>query len=287
MRRLTRLGALLGAFGLMSVLVAVPAVARPATVPGLPVYLALGDSWAYGEGSTDPAAGGYVPQLHRALQADLDCLPARSTRAADGCKQLQLVNLGRPGTDTMPGVTAPIVAAEQLPVAIPMLEARNHDANPRNDVEVITLHVGGNDVSGPIRTACIGGPTPGCITTFVTEMAIYEADLRNVVGRLRTAAGDDTPIVLGTYDNPVPFCFLGGISGASALGAMVLEGTPDGALAGVHDIVREVAADYDAEVAEVFGTFARADFVGGDDCLHPSDSGHDKVTASFRRAIDG
>jgi lysophospholipase L1-like esterase len=227
-----------------------------------------------------------VPQLHASLQTGLDCLPAKSENAADGCKHLQLVNLGRPGTATLPGVTAPAVAAEQLPVALPMLEARNHDANPRNDVEVVTLHVGGNDVSRPIQEACLAGFGPECVGTILTEMATYEADLRVVVSQLRAAAGEDTPIVLGTYDNPVPFCALAPIPGAIELGAIVLEGFDPLGIDGVHDILRDVAADYDAEVAEVFGQITSpGDWVGGEDCLHPTGSGHDIVTGAFEDAL--
>ncbi len=266
---------------------AAPAAATTDAIPGLPVYLALGDSWAYGQGAADPASGGYVGQFDEALQEELDCLPAASNQAANGCKHLQLVNLARPATDALPGVTTPAVASEQLPVAIPMLQSRNHDANPRNDVEVVTLHVGGNDVSGPIQAACIGGFTQPCGVTWVTTMAQYEADLDDVVSQLRSAAGDDTPIVLGTYDNPVPYCTLGEVPGAIQLGALLLEGSPDGSLDGIHDVVRRVAARYDAEVAEVFGQLGAGDFVGGGDCLHPSDTGHDKVTEAFMAVMNG
>lgn len=281
MRRMKGTVILIAAVGMLAASGAAPATAGQDTTPGLPVYLALGDSWAYGQGAADPSVGGYAPQLSAALQADLDCLPARSEAARDGCSHLQFVNLGRGATDELPGVTAPLVEAEQLPVAIPMLEARNQDANPRNDVEVVTLHVGGNDVSGPIQQACIAGFSESCVVTVITEMAQFEADLSAVVGQLRDAAGPGTPIVLGTYDNPVPYCDLGWIPGAAQLGALVLEGTPDGALDGVHDVVRRVAAAHGAEVAEVFGTFAPTDFVGGADCLHPSDAGHDEVTGAF------
>jgi lysophospholipase L1-like esterase len=197
-----------------------------------------------------------------------------------------LINLGRPATETLPGVTATHVAEEQLPIAIPMLERRNHDRIRRNDVQAVTLHVGGNDVSGPIQNACIGGFTQGCVITWIGEMAQFEADLDDVVGELRRAAGEKMPIVLGTYDNPVPYCSLAAIPGAVELGAAVLEGTPDGSLDGVHDVVRRVAERYDAEVAEVFGTLGEGDFVGGDDCLHVTDSGHGKVADAFLALIE-
>ncbi|HSM02950.1 MAG TPA: SGNH/GDSL hydrolase family protein [Acidimicrobiia bacterium] len=282
MRRLTRVFV---AFAL--VLVAVPVTAAPglAETGSAPIYLALGDSWAYGQGATDPATGGYVAQLYGSLKVELDCIPAEPEQVPDGCKHLQLVNLGRPGTAAMPGVTAPLVKAEQLPVAEALL-TRNHDDNPVNDVEVITLHVGGNDVVGPILAACIGGFSPECQQVFVAEMTALQADLAEVVGALRAAAGPDTPIVIGTYDNPVPFCDLNGIPGAALLGEFVLEGIPGTGISGVNDIVRGVAAAFGAEVAEVFGDLDVAgDWLGGADCLHPADTGYDEVTDAFEEAL--
>ena len=266
----------------------------PESTNGKPVYLALGDSWAYGQGAADPATGGYAALLAEELEEELDCSPSRSHKKDKrdrDCERLQYVNLARPGSATQPGVTAPIVASEQLPIAIPMLKARNGDKNPVNDVEVVTLHVGGNDVSGPIQAACLGGFNAECVGTWMYEMGTFETDLRAVVGPLREAAGPDTPIVLGTYDNPVATCWLGQTFGSDAvmLGAMLLEGTPDGfpiPLDGVHDVVRRVAADYDASVAESFGTLAPSDFVGGQDCLHMTDSGHDRVADTFEDVIE-
>ena len=287
MRRFTRVW-IVGVIVMLVAAVAAAASARPVVVPGNPVYLALGDSWAYGQGASNPATGGYVARVAEDLIENLDCLPAASARAADGCKQLQILNLARPARDGLPGVTTPLVASEQLPVAVPLLVDRNGDKNPRNDVEAVTLHVGGNDVSGPIQEACLGGFTPECQLTWFMEMAAFENDLDGVVSELRAAAGDETPIVLGTYDNPVPTCWLYPVFGDAAvvLGAMMLEGTPDGSLDGIHDVVRRVAGRYDADVAEVIGRLSSEDFVGGDDCLHVTDSGHTRVAAAFSEILE-
>jgi hypothetical protein len=264
-------------------------------VPGNPVYLTLGDSWGYGQGATDPATSGYAAVLAGTLAEDLDCSPAESEIAVDGCKHLQHLNLAREATETLPGVTAPIVASEQLPIAIPMLEDRNGDINPANDVEAITLHVGGNDVTGPIQAACIRGIDATCVKVWMTEMAQFEADLQAVVGPLRSAAGDETPIVLGTYDNPVATCWLFEDFGPSAvfLGAMLLEGSPDFVdeqlgvhLDGIHEVVRRVASENGAQIAESFTTLEPGDFVGGADCLHIRDSGHQKVAATFAAILE-
>ncbi|MDJ0954852.1 MAG: SGNH/GDSL hydrolase family protein [Acidimicrobiia bacterium] len=282
MRQATKAIVVLAVFAMALAAMAAPAEATRTRARGAPLYLALGDSWAYGQGATDPASGGYVAQLAGDLRTELDCHPSPWR---DDCRRLRLHNLARPATDTLPGVTAELVASEQLPVALPILERRNQDRNRHNDVQVVTMHVGGNDVSGPIQAACIGGFTPECLNTWVGEMAQYELDLDYVVAELREAAGDEMPIVLGTYDNPVPFCSLGAIPGAAELGAVLLEGTPDGSLDGIHDIVRRVAASYDAEVAEVFGSLGAGDFVGGDDCLHITDSGHTQVADTFLDTI--
>lgn len=283
MRRFRKLVTLLAVSALASAFAAVPAVGST-TEPGLPVYLSLGDSWAYGQGADNPATEGFAAQLHEVLRIDLDCLPAESDNAADGCKHLNFINLGRMGDDVHPGVTAPIVTDEQLPIAIPMLTARNQDDNPRNNVEAVTLIVGGNDVSGPVIDACLNGGD--CFGTLYFEVLFFEQDLRSVVSDLRAAAGPDTMIVLGTYDNPAPYCYLAEVPGAIPLGDLMLEGTPDGALNGIHDAIRQVAGEFDAEVAEVFGTLGEGDFVGGFDCLHPTSAGYDKITDAFADAIN-
>jgi hypothetical protein len=295
MRHLKRIGLMTMTMALVIGFTSAAYATEADLVPGNPVYLTLGDSWGYGQGATDPETSGYAAVLAGTLTEDLDCSPAQSENAVDGCKLLQHLNLARGATETLPGVTAPIVASEQLPIAIPMLEDRNGDMNPANDVEAITLHVGGNDVSGPIQDACIYGIDATCIGVWMTEMAQFETDLQAVVGPLRSAAGEGTPIVLGTYDNPVATCWLSDAIGPEAifLGAMLLEGSPgvvDGQLGvhldGIHEVVRRVAAENGADVAESFGTLDPGDLVGGADCLHIRDSGHQKVAATFATILE-
>lgn len=270
-----------------TVLVAVPllllAVATPPAIAdqsdeNAPVQLALGDSWAAGVGASSPSQG-YVPQLNEALKEDLNCHGSAPEHASSGCKQLLLVNVGRGGA------TTPSMVAIQFPQAIPLLQSRNGNNRQIDDVEVVTISIGGNDVTNPIIAACLGGLTPACIATIQAEFTAYENDLDGALATLRGAAGPDTAIVLGTYDNPIPTCFLGGVPGASQLGAIVLEGFPPFVPRGLHDVMRDVAADHDVRIAEVFGDLAPQDWVGGADCLHPRDSGYDKVTLAFLEAL--
>lgn len=98
------------------------------------------------------------------------------------------------------------------------------------------------------------------------------------------AAGPGAAIVLGTYDNPIATCTLGTVPGAIALGALTLEG--GGPIpSGLHDIMREVAAEHGVLVASVSGQLAPADWVGGNDCLHPRDSGYAKVVTAFLQTL--
>ena len=278
-------------------------------VPGLPVYLALGDSIANGQASAPEIvdyattvagwrANGYVAQFDAVLKDRLNCLPAASTNARSGCAALQVVNLARSGVPAMngqpakPGVTTQIVIDEQLPQAVAMLQARNHDANPRNDVEVVTITVGGNDIFGPVTSACLQPVPSGCAAAIGTAFASFSTNYATILARLRAAAGPDTPIITMTYYNPLPYCAIGQANPAAGVFAdWFLEGgtLPGfGTLpAGFNDLIRGISAANGARVADTFGTLGAGDFVGGSDCLHPVRSGHTKIAADFVKAMFG
>lgn len=280
----------------------------PGLVPGLPVYLALGDSIANGQQSADIVAGdywatvagwqanGYVAQFADELSTDLDCLPGVGERTADGCRQLQLLNLARSAVPAevsppgKPGVTTDLLIAEQLPAATALLGARNGDANPRNDVEVVTLTVGGNDAFGPIVVACLADPS-ACPTAIQTVFAHFSANYATILGQLRAAAGPQTRIVTMTYYNPVRFCALGQNPTAGPFVDWVLEGGTLPGLGtltyGYNDLIEMISMQFGATAAETFGVLGDGDFVGGTDCLHPNRSGHEKIAAAFDLAFAG
>jgi lysophospholipase L1-like esterase len=263
---------------LLGVAAAAPGAAAQSDTTQAPLQLSLGDSWAFGFGAKVPSEGGYVPRLHEELQEDFNCSGAGPEPAQAGCPQLELLNLA------VGGATTPSMVQGQFPQAIPLLESRNGNLHSRDDVKLVTLHIGGNDVTNPIIAACIGGLTPDCLQVIQAEFAAYRSDLDGALSTLREAAGDDTPIVIGTYDNPIATCNLGGVPGAVQLADLVLEGGP-GVPQGLHDIMREVAAPNDIQVAEVFGDLAPEDWVGGADCLHPDDSGYNKVKKAFLEVL--
>lgn len=270
MRTRRRLAAIFTALAIV-LASAVPAFAATDTTPGLPVMIGLGDSWTYGQGAADPASGGYFAQTNLILREELDCLPAASANAKDGCKHLQGHNIARPAREGLPGVTTDAVIAEQLPVAVPVIAARNGDHNPRNDVAAIYLSAGGNDVTGQVINACIFGTAEQCATAISDGLTHIAGNMHTILATLREAAGPETPIVLVTYDNPIEFCFLGAFPGAAELGDLLLFQ--------LDQVYRAVAANYGVTVATTLGQLGAGDWVGGNDCLHPNDSGHTKVAA--------
>lgn len=239
--------------------------------PRRPLYLALGDSVAAGVGASDPAVTGYVPLFHEILRDELVCRPS----GRPGCRELTLRNLA------VSGATSTTLIAEQLPVAVAELRARNHDRRPNNDVEVVTIVIGGNDVFRVVPS-CTTGPTPECIALIQAALGTFQANFAQILGDLRTAAGPDTVIIAMTYYNPLPSCQLAPLA---SLAEVVLEGQADPPLAGLNDLIRSISATNGAVVAEAYGQLSSTELVGGADCLHPNDAGHQEIADLFATSL--
>jgi lysophospholipase L1-like esterase len=250
---------------------AVLALAVPASAdaPEGSVVLAVGDSVAAGTGSSNPQALGYVPRFHRSLKS-VDC----NELEAEACPHLELVTFAKGGA------TSATLIAEQLAPAVAEIASRAGDGDPNNDVDYIAVTIGGNDIFGPVIAACGAGVTPECVNTITTGFATYQANLAVILGTLRAAA-PTAEIAIMTYYNPLGSCFLAGLVD---LGDIVLEG--GGPLpAGINDIIRGVAAATGVTVVETYGLLGPKDFVGGEDCLHPDNSGHKKIGAAYTQAL--
>lgn len=143
----------------------------------VPLYLALGDSPATGVGASNPDRKAYVPRFHRYLRNNLTC----SRGASRVCKSLRLDNIG------VSGATTTTLVQNQLPLALDVLEARNQDGNRRNNVEVISIDIGGNDVF-PLVNVCAGGVTPQCGQEIQTRFAAVAQNLTLTLTQLRAAA---------------------------------------------------------------------------------------------------
>jgi lysophospholipase L1-like esterase len=252
---------------LLTVVVAVPVAADE---PQGSAVLALGDSVAAGEGSTNPDVNGFVPRVQRDLISE-DC----NDFVAKACPHLEVVNLGAMG-----GVTSGELVATQLAPAIDEILARQGDTDPNNDVEYIVISIGGNDLFGALH-ACAEGIGQACIDALTATLTAFEQNLATILGSLHAAA-PQAEIAIMTVYNPLGSCVLADLE---PLGNIALEG--GGVLpGGLNDIIRGVAGVFDrVEVVETFGLLETDDLVGGSDCRHPDDSGHRKIALAFGEAL--
>jgi lysophospholipase L1-like esterase len=230
----------------------------------------MGDSLAVGIGAQPPATEGYVPELHAQLTAARHCGDGQAL----GCR-LDLVNLAKVGATTS------TLLGQQLPEAVSLLEERNDNSTPVDDVDLITIDIGGNDIQA-LQTVCVGNPGgPECIAAIQTGLAQVATNYPIMLFALRAAAGPDTTIAVMTYYNSLlPPCRFADLA---PFGDLVLEG--GGPLpAGLNDIIRSQAAAHGAVVAETGPLIGAQDLVG--DCLHPNNSGHDDIAGAFAAVID-
>ena len=234
--------------------------------PGAPVYLELGDSLAFGVGASDEATTAYVPLVYDYLR---ETLP-------DGA-DLQLLNIGKSGS------TSTTMVESQLPVALSLIEQHNLDDDPTNDVKVVTIDIGGNDAFKPLGEVCATGMSAPCLQAVEDVFETFTRNLTITLDQLR-AADPELTIAIMTNFNTLIACDQQAIAPAAEL---VLEGAPDGSMPGMNDIIREVAAGTNVLVAEAYGQVEAGELVGGTDCLHPNDAGHQEVADAFIAAIAG
>lgn len=269
------------------------AASPPPPVPVRPVYLALGDSMAAGQNSAAPEdidaywrtvdawkRNGYVTPFAKYLQHELDCLP-ESAQASGQCGELDVINLARsavPPSDVdpgKPGVTAQAVIDEQLPHAEALIDARNGDDDARNDVEVITLTVGGNEIFDAYRT---GDPA-----VIAAAIGAFAEDYTVILARLRAAAGPGVPILTMTYFNPLWYCDSGYDPAVVAPPAdYILEAMPIApGVFGFNGLIEAISATFGAVPADTFGDLGEGDFF---DCKHPNKAGYEDVVDAFEEA---
>jgi lysophospholipase L1-like esterase len=266
--------------GIVGALVALGSSAAAAVAPagpdrfGEPVYLAVGDSVPAGVGAR-PAEPGYPERLVELLEGGYN--PAADKATPHAAADVEIRNLA------VPGATTAALIQSQLGPALALIEERDGTRHRFDDVEVVTVTIGGNDVFGPAQQACFLTATPvGCQATLETALAGVEERLTTILGTLVDAAGRDTEVVVTTYYNPIGSCFLSqrnpaapriadvGLEGGSLPGVLTLA-------AGLNDVIRQVAASTGAQVAELYGELGPDQYVGGQDCLHPNPAGHARI----------
>ena len=114
-------------------------------------YIALGDSLSVGIGASNPGEAGFVSLVQQSLDESHD-----------------LINLGH-GGDT----SRDLIDHGHLDEAISAIEELNGDGSDENDVSLVTLEIGGNDLLRLFFSSVLTGICPD-VTTSLTKAECYE-----------------------------------------------------------------------------------------------------------------
>lgn len=249
------------------------ATSAPVPLPKVAPYMALGDSLAVGVGATDRAAKAYVGQFAAVAWPIMKFAGSPSDR----------INLAVGGETT----ASMLATGRQLDRAVAELTARRNDADPANDVRLVTLDIGGDDVlplTRPPSACVISAVGTACQAEVAAMVTKFGANLPVIVAKLRQAAGPDAVLVVATVYNP----FSGTGTPFDAAGDPVLEQ--------MNAIVRQAAADaaVKATVADIAPAFKGkapllTHIAETPPDIHPNDAGYrtivDAFTAALRTAI--
>jgi lysophospholipase L1-like esterase len=255
---------------LASVLAVACDSANTAPEPGVAesgAYLALGDSLSAGIGASDPGARGFVALVHRALGPGFE-----------------LLNMGRPGD------TSRDLIDNALDDAVRDIESRLDNDDADDDVALITLEIGGNDLLAIYYGLVVTGTCPDldtaltsdeCSGPLATTLEAFDDNLSTILTRLR-AAGPDTPLLLLTLYNP-----LAPLGERGSLADLALEGVPDTQFEeGVNDIIRARAGEHGAVVVETQPLFEGQELaLVSPDFIHPNDGGYQAMANGVIAAI--
>ena len=230
-----------------------------------PVYLALGDSLAVGVGASSPSTLGYVPRAYGSLHG--------SERYNDG--GLDLLNLGVAGATSADLVQA----GGQLDSAIAEIASRRDNGPAGDDVEIISLDIGGNDLLSLVapNSPCLqSASVEPCRAAFGEVLSALQTNLAEALLQLRTAAPDAIIVAVDLY-NPY--------SGTGDLREPIAEigvGQANGVIGAVTaDPVLRI------KTASVFQLFSGRGLQWvAPDGIHPNDNGHAVIAEAVLAAID-
>lgn len=197
----------------------------------------------------------------------------------------QVLNLGH-GGDT----SGELMEHGHLEQALAEIRARDSDDRPDNDVRLVTITIGGNDMldlffNYVARGRCADRAaflsSQECLGLFRVTLDSLERNLDTVLSLLREAL-PQAAIVLFTLYNP----FSGRDPNVGPLGDLALEGEAGTPVPeGVNDVLKAVAQRHAVLVADVFPPFEGhgAELVSADG-IHPNDRGY-QVMADVALAV--
>lgn len=241
----------------------------PAASEDDPLYIALGDSLSYGVSASDPDLTSFVALVHQGFTTDIG-----------------LLNLGVPGH-----TSEDLLTEGELDRAIAEITARLEDGIEGNEVEVVTLEIGGNDLLNiyfdfVLTETCVSVEQaldePECVQALEDALAGLESNLDQILSRLRQA-DPDLPIFLMTLYNP----FSGRDPEIALVGDLALEGEEGTPFpTGINDIIRDTGPRYDAVMVELFPLFeGQARELVSFDLIHPNDEGYAVIAAELLAAM--
>ncbi len=238
------------------------------------VYLALGDSVAFGIGASDIATAGYVPLFSDYLEDEEDIKT--------------LVNLS-----VAAETSGSMIGSGQLAAAVATI------TDSDNDVEVVTLGIGGNDLLGLLGTPPCGVDPAGaaCQVAVATALGGFAGNYTLIVGTLAAALEDDVDetLYVMTYYNPFsgtgsPFelpieAALLGVDGAIDCAAAAT----NPANAGLNDLIACIGSAVGATVVDVQPAFdgngLGLTHIGVGD-IHPNDTGHTVIADALVASVE-
>ena len=233
------------------------------------LYIALGDSLSEGAGASDPRETAFVPLVHESL--------------GEG---YELLNLGHSG-DT----SQQLLDHGHLDDAVAEIVERNGADDADNDVGLVTLEIGGNDLlrlyfSLVVTGACADVETsitkPECTEPLRSALDAFEPNLVATLEGLQEA-DPSLRILLLTLYNPFPADAPTGPVGDLSLEGMADTPFPDG----INDIIREEAERADAVLVDLYPLFAgrTPELIAGDG-IHPNDAGYRVMAGAVNQALD-
>jgi acyl-CoA thioesterase-1 len=230
-----------------------------------PVYLALGDSLAVGVGASDPSTIGYVARAYSSLR----------TSERFGDSGLDLVNVGVAGATS----TDVVQAGGQLDSAIEEITSRRENGSATDDVEIITIDIGGNDLLSLVSpgSPCLeSASVEPCRAAFGEVLSAIQTNLTDILQRLRNAAPEAIIVAVDLYN---PYSGTGDIR----------EPIADIGIGQANGVIAAVTANPDLRVqtASVFQLFSGRGLQWvAPDGIHPNDNGHAVIAEALLAAID-
>jgi lysophospholipase L1-like esterase len=238
----------------------------PATAQEGPAYLALGDSLAFGVGATNPAAEGYVGLTHFGLESS-------SSFAGSG---LELVNVSEPGATS----GDLLVTDGQLEKALREIQERAEDDVEDNEVELISLDIGGNDLlqlAEPDSPCILDTGSTACRQGISAMLSGLETNLEIILTRLTDAAPEAEVYVLDLY-NPY--------SGTGDQREVIA----DFAVQQVNGVITATASGPAFRTVGLVTIFELFEDRGqqwiASDGIHPNDAGHRVMAEALLAAIE-